>query len=99
MRETAPYEPIAAAPPDPVAAGNAPVIRIRDLCKSFGDHVVLDNFDLDVGKEENVVILGKSGVGKSVLIKCIVGLLRPDSGTAQVFGENVAELDHDALDR
>jgi len=75
------------------------VIQIEHLCKRFGSNIVLDDFSLSVGKEENVVILGKSGVGKSVLIKCIIGLLRPDSGTILVFGKNIPDLNHDELDR
>jgi phospholipid/cholesterol/gamma-HCH transport system ATP-binding protein len=75
------------------------VIRIEHLCKRFGANIVLDDFNLTVGREENVVILGKSGVGKSVLIKCIIGLLPPDSGTILVFGKNIPDLDHDELDR
>jgi phospholipid/cholesterol/gamma-HCH transport system ATP-binding protein len=75
------------------------VIVIEHLCKRFGDNVVLKDFDLSVGKEENVVVLGKSGVGKSVLIKCIIGLLKPDSGSIRVFGQEVTGLDHEELDR
>ncbi|HTR29584.1 MAG TPA: ATP-binding cassette domain-containing protein [Puia sp.] len=97
------------SPPEPVtlpaageaivAADDTAVIEIDDLYKSFGDNKVLQHFHLRVAKEENVVILGKSGVGKSVLIKCIIGLLRPDSGTIRVFGENIPDLNHDELDR
>jgi phospholipid/cholesterol/gamma-HCH transport system ATP-binding protein len=75
------------------------VIVIEHLCKRFGDNVVLKDFDLSVGREENVVVLGKSGVGKSVLIKCIIGLLKPDSGSIRVFGHEVTGLDHEELDR
>ncbi|WP_295797877.1 ATP-binding cassette domain-containing protein [Mucilaginibacter sp.] len=75
------------------------VIVIEHLYKSFGTNVVLNDFSLEVGKEENVVVLGKSGSGKSVLIKCIIGLLRPDSGTIKVFGENIPDLNHEELDR
>lgn len=75
------------------------VIVIEHLCKSFGTNVVLNDFNLEVGKDENVVVLGKSGSGKSVLIKCIIGLLKPDSGTIKVFGENIPDLDHEDLDR
>ncbi|HVU94110.1 MAG TPA: ATP-binding cassette domain-containing protein [Puia sp.] len=75
------------------------VIVIEHLCKRFGANVVLNDFNLTVGKEENVVVLGKSGVGKSVLIKCIIGLLKPDSGSIRVFGQEVTGLDHEDLDR
>jgi phospholipid/cholesterol/gamma-HCH transport system ATP-binding protein len=75
------------------------VIVIEHLYKNFGANVVLNDFSLEVGKEENVVVLGKSGSGKSVLIKCIIGLLRPDGGTIKVFGENIPDLNHEELDR
>lgn len=64
-----------------------PTIRIRDLKKSFGDKVVLDGTNLDVWPGESVVVIGQSGVGKSVLIKCIIGILTPDSGTIEIDGE------------
>jgi len=70
------------------------VIVIEHLCKRFGSNIVLDEFSLTVGKEENVVVMGKSGAGKSVLIKCIIGLLKPDSGKLLVFDQNIPELDH-----
>ncbi len=75
------------------------VIVIEHLCKRFGSNIVLDEFSLTVGKEENVVVMGKSGAGKSVLIKCIIGLLKPDSGKLLVFDQNIPELDHEELDR
>ena len=75
------------------------VIEIKGLTKSFGDNHVLDGFDLNVTRGQNVVVLGKSGSGKSVLIKCIVRLLEPDQGSISVLGENVLEMDHDELDR
>lgn len=85
-------------PYDP-SSRSEPVIEISHLCKRFGNNIVLDDFNLSVGKEENVVILGRSGVGKSVLIKCIIGLLRPDSGRITVLGRDIPGLDHDELDR
>jgi phospholipid/cholesterol/gamma-HCH transport system ATP-binding protein len=69
------------------------VIRIRGLEKSFGSNKVLRGIDLDVHKGENVVVLGRSGTGKSVLIKIIVGLLKPDKGTVIVLGQEVDKLD------
>lgn len=69
------------------------VITIRDLYKSFGDNHVLRGVDLDVYKRENVVVLGRSGTGKSVLIKIICGLLKPDSGIVNVLGKEVDKLD------
>lgn len=76
-----------------------PVIEIMDLCKSFGSNHVLQNFNLTVSRGENVVVLGKSGSGKSVLIKCVVRLLDADSGTVRVLGEDVNVMDRDELDR
>lgn len=65
---------------------------IRDLRKSFGERDVLKGIDLDLYRTENLVILGRSGTGKSVLIKCMVGLMRPDSGTINVLGKDVFSL-------
>ncbi len=76
-----------------------PVIRIRGLKKAFGDNKVLRDFDLNVHEGENVVVLGKSGSGKSVLIKCIIGLMPPDEGTINVLGNEVTEMNHVDLDK
>lgn len=73
------------------------VIAIRQLQKSFGNNHVLRGVDLDVHQGENVVVLGRSGTGKSVLIKIVAGLLKQDSGTVTVLGENVATLDRKEL--
>lgn len=75
------------------------VIEVKGLNISFGDNHVLRNLDLVVTKGENVVVLGKSGSGKSVLIKCIIGLMKPDSGTISVFNEDIISLSSDELDR
>ena len=69
-----------------------PKIRIRGLHKAFGDKVVLDGLDLDVGVGESVVVIGGSGTGKSVLLKCILGLLHPEAGSIEVDGEEVVGL-------
>ncbi len=74
------------------------VIAIRGLEKSFGDLDVLRGVDLDLYQGENLVVLGKSGTGKSVLIKIITGLLRQDAGTVNVLGHEVAQLKGRALD-
>ncbi|MBL7890845.1 MAG: ATP-binding cassette domain-containing protein [Bacteroidia bacterium] len=74
------------------------VISIRNLYKSFGDNKVLNGFDFDLKKGENVVVLGKSGSGKSVLIKCIIGLIQPDQGSINVLGDNVPDLNTTQLD-
>jgi phospholipid/cholesterol/gamma-HCH transport system ATP-binding protein len=76
-----------------------PVISIRGLKIAFGSNVVLNDFNLDLAKGESIVVLGKSGSGKSVLIKCIIGLLKPDAGEIEIFGENVIDMDHEQLDR
>ena len=68
-------------------------IHIRDLYKSFGTNHVLQGVNLDVARKENVAVLGRSGTGKSVLIKIISGLLKPDSGTVNVLGKDVDKLD------
>jgi phospholipid/cholesterol/gamma-HCH transport system ATP-binding protein len=63
-----------------------PKIAIRDLYKSFGPKKVLNGIDLDIGAQESVVVIGGSGSGKSVLLKCILGLLEPDSGSIKIDG-------------
>jgi phospholipid/cholesterol/gamma-HCH transport system ATP-binding protein len=75
-----------------------PVIQIKNLKKSFGENFVLRDFNIDLNECENIVVLGKSGSGKSVLIKCIIGLISPDSGSIKVFGDEIPELSHDKLD-
>lgn len=73
------------------------VIEIDNLKKSFGTQLVLKDVSLKLINGENLVVLGKSGTGKSVLIKCIVRLLNPDGGTIQVLGENISTLNSDRL--
>ncbi|EON76489.1 Methionine ABC transporter ATP-binding protein [Lunatimonas lonarensis] len=77
----------------------AEVITVSDLFKSFGENHVLRDFNLKVYEGENLVVLGKSGSGKSVLIKCIINLIRPDSGKIVVLGKDMGLLDQDELDR
>jgi phospholipid/cholesterol/gamma-HCH transport system ATP-binding protein len=67
-------------------------IRIRDLHKSFGAKQVLDGVDLDVAEGESVVVIGGSGTGKSVLLKCVLGLLEPDRGSILIDGQEVVRL-------
>jgi phospholipid/cholesterol/gamma-HCH transport system ATP-binding protein len=102
----APETEVEQAPPEPTFDPNVqpkepettpaqePVITIRGLCKSFTDHDVLRGVDLHVNKGENLVILGKSGTGKSVLIKCLVGLEWPDSGTINILGQDISNLNY-----
>ena len=68
---------------------STPKIRLRNVHKRFGDKVVLDGLNLDVERGESVVVIGGSGVGKSVTIKCILGLLTPDEGEIEVDGKSV----------
>ncbi len=70
----------------------APKIRLRGVRKSFGPKRVLDGIDLDVPAGESMVVIGGSGSGKSVTIKCILGLIRPDAGRIEVDGEEVTGL-------
>ena len=76
---------------------DTPVITIKDLYKSFDDLAVLKGVNLTVYKGENVVVLGKSGSGKSVLIKIIIGLLKPDKGEVIVLGQEVDKLSEKEL--
>jgi phospholipid/cholesterol/gamma-HCH transport system ATP-binding protein len=73
-------------------------IKVNGLYKSFGkNNAVLKGIDLTVQKGENLVVLGKSGSGKSVTIKCMVGLVKPDEGTVRLFDSDIASLNDDAL--
>ena len=86
--------------PAPTATPAAEVVlTVEHVDKSFGDNHVLKDFSLVLHRGENVVVLGKSGSGKSVLIKCIIGLLLPDAGCITVLNQDVATLDHDTMDR
>ena len=74
-----------------------PVIKVEGVKKSFGDLHVLDDISLQVNKGENLVIMGKSGTGKSVLIKCLVGLLIPDAGNISILGQDVLAMNDKEL--
>lgn len=76
---------------------DGPVIDVKNLTKSFDGKAVLKGLNLQVEKGENVVVLGKSGTGKSVLIKCLVGLEYPEKGDVIVLGKNVLKLKYKAL--
>lgn len=73
------------------------MIEIINLCKNFGDHKVLDNLNLTINTGETTVIIGRSGCGKSVLLKHIIGILKPDSGQVFIDGRNIARLLGNAL--
>jgi phospholipid/cholesterol/gamma-HCH transport system ATP-binding protein len=80
-----------------IIAGSSPVIEIKNLMKSFGKEEVLKDVSLKLFDGENLVVLGKSGTGKSVLIKCIVGLLSTNGGTIKVFEEDVSVMSRKEL--
>lgn len=86
---------------DEVQADETPadgiVIRIEHLKKSFGENQVLKDINLELHKGENIVVLGRSGQGKSVTIQCIAGLMEPDEGRLEVLGKEVPELNDDEL--
>jgi phospholipid/cholesterol/gamma-HCH transport system ATP-binding protein len=71
---------------------DTPKISVRGLKKSFGRKIVLDGIDLDIGHRESVVVIGGSGTGKSVTVKCILGLLDPDGGSIKIDGREVTTL-------
>jgi phospholipid/cholesterol/gamma-HCH transport system ATP-binding protein len=78
---------------------NQCVVEISRLNKSFDDHAVLNDISIVVSKGENLAVLGKSGVGKSVLIKCIAGLIEPDAGIIKLFGSDINTVDRKELAR
>ncbi|MEC8278512.1 MAG: ABC transporter ATP-binding protein [Myxococcota bacterium] len=74
-----------------------PIIRFENVCKSFGEKVIYDQLNLEIYRGETLCIIGGSGTGKSVMLKLLVGLLKPDSGKVIAFGEDVGELDDNDL--
>mgnify|MGYP001399070190 FL=1 len=74
------------------------IITIKDLHKQFGSNVVLNGFNLELFEGENLVVMGKSGSGKSVMIKCVIGLEQPDSGSILVMNEEINKLEREDLD-
>ena len=70
----------------------APILRIKNLKKSFGDNHVLNGFTLELYEGENLVLMGKSGSGKSVMIRCLVGLMQPDEGSLEIMGKDISKL-------
>ncbi len=74
------------------------MIKVEHISKAFGDNVVLNDFSMELKAQENLVILGKSGSGKSVLIKCIINLLEPDSGRIEVLGKDINQLNQEEMD-
>src|ERR1700680_898308 len=76
---------------------DAPAVAITGLHKSFGSQIVLNGIDLTVGSGETLAVLGRSGTGKSVLLKLIIGLQKPDSGSIRIRDQEITSLDLDAL--
>ena len=76
--------------------GSAPVIAVENLKKAFGSHMVLNGISLSVNRGETLAVLGRSGTGKSVLLRLIIGLETPDSGSVCIYGQNIVGL---AIDR
>ena len=94
-------QPVLAPPPvrvDPDQGRPRPRIQIRDLRLAFGAQVVLDGVDLDVYGGENLVLMGTSGSGKTVLLRCVLGLLEPDAGSIQIDGQETVGLGERARD-
>lgn len=75
------------------------VLEIKDLRKSFGENKVLNGFSMNLYQGENLVVMGRSGSGKSVMIKCVVGLMQPDSGSIKILGNELTHLNRTALDK
>jgi phospholipid/cholesterol/gamma-HCH transport system ATP-binding protein len=84
MKESATHRPI--------------VMQVKGLQKSFGTHKVLAGFNLSLLKGENLVVMGKSGSGKSVMVKCLVGLIAADEGRITIKDEDITALDQESLD-
>ena len=83
--------------PAPISKTNNSVIEIKELHKSFGSNEVLKGVTFSVNKGENLVVLGKSGSGKSITIKCLVGLIIADEGEIHVFGTDITKLENNEL--
>lgn len=75
------------------------VVEIKNVSKRFDDLIVLDNISLEVHRAENLVVFGRSGQGKSVLLKIIIGLMPPDSGNILIKGQNISELSVNELNK
>ena len=88
---------IAMRPGEAEEDGSAPVVAVEDLHKSFGSQKVLNGISLTVSRGETLAVLGRSGTGKSVLLKLIIGLQQPDSGSVRIHGQDIAGLALDPL--
>ena len=75
-----------------------PVLKIENLKKSFGSNEVLKGFSMELYQGENLVLMGKSGCGKSVMIRCLIGLMQPDSGYIEIMGNDISKLNQKEFD-
>ena len=71
---------------------NSVIVEVKNLTKRFDELLVLENVSIEVLRAENLIVFGKSGSGKSVLLKCIIGLMKPDAGNIFINSQNVLEL-------
>jgi len=78
---------------------NNPIVEVKNLYKSFGSNHVLKDFSMSVKAGENMVVLGKSGSGKSVLIKCIINLIEADQGDIKILNNSIQNMDEDEVDK
>jgi len=76
----------------------APILKIKDLRKSFGENHVLNGFSMELFEGENLVIMGKSGSGKSVMIRCLMGLMQADSGNLEIMEKDITKLSRNEFD-
>jgi phospholipid/cholesterol/gamma-HCH transport system ATP-binding protein len=84
-------------PEETAQDGSTTAVAVENLCKSFGEHRVLNGISLSVKQGETLAVLGRSGTGKSVLLRLIIGLARPDSGSIQIQGQDISGLSVDQL--
>jgi phospholipid/cholesterol/gamma-HCH transport system ATP-binding protein len=88
---------VAAKPREAETGGSVPAVAVEDLHKSFGSQQVLDGITLSVKRGETLAVLGRSGTGKSVLLRLTIGLEKPDSGSVRIHGQDIAGLALDQL--
>jgi ABC-type transporter Mla maintaining outer membrane lipid asymmetry ATPase subunit MlaF len=81
----------------PERDNRAPVVAVENLKRTFGSHMVLNGISLSVDRGETLAVLGRSGTGKSVLLRLIIGLEKPDSGSVRINGQEIAGLSIDKM--
>jgi phospholipid/cholesterol/gamma-HCH transport system ATP-binding protein len=84
-------------PGDALQDSSVPFVAVENVHKSFGEHTVLNGISLSVNRGQTLAVLGRSGTGKSVLLRLIIGLEKPDSGSVRIYGQDLAGLDIDRL--